>query len=85
MEERSEQLGPNTPDLHSAEADSNIRNQREYKDRGLGAQQRSETASERIFGGGQDDGDSDGLVQSGRSRGKSWYSDYTTVHVDHHC
>ena len=67
-EPQKEQLGHNTPDLHSAGRDSN---QRGHDDRAQGAQQPPESTPERTFGGGQDDGDADDLVQSGRSRGES--------------
>ena len=61
----------------------NTRDQREREDHGPGAQQHLGTASERTFGGGQDDEDSDDLVQSGRSKGESWCSGYTIVRPDH--
>ena len=62
-EVRSEQLSPNTPNLHSAE--------REGEGPGQDVQPPSEVTPERTFGGGQDCGDADDLVRSGRSRGKS--------------
>jgi hypothetical protein len=43
-----------------------------------------EIATGRVFDGDQDGGDTRDLVQSGRSRGKSWCSGYTTVHIDYH-
>jgi len=78
-EAQNEQLGHNTPDLHSAVRDSN---RKEHEDRAQGVQQPSESAPERTFGGGQDDEDADDLVQSGRSRGKSWSSGNTLVRID---
>ena len=84
MEQRSEQLGANALDLHSAGTDPNTRDQRECKGHGPGAQQHLGTAPERTFGGGQDDEDSDDPVQSGRSKGESWCSGYTIVRADHH-
>ena len=71
MEAQNEQLGPNTPSLHSVETDSNVRNQREHEDRGLGIRRPSETAPERRCGDGQDEGDADDPLRSGKSRGKS--------------
>ena len=84
MEQRSEQLGANALDLHSAGTDPNTRDRRERKDRGPGAQQHLGAAPERTFGGGQDDEDSDDSVQSGRSKSESWCSGYTIVRADHH-
>ena len=66
VEARSEQPNHDIPDLYFTE--------REHKDRGPGIQQPSEAALERACGGGQDGGDADNLVQSRRSRGKSWCS-----------
>jgi len=51
-------------------------NSREPESRGLGIRQPSESAPGRTFGGGQDGGDDD-LVQSTRSRGKSYRFGYT--------
>ena len=84
MEQRSEQLGPNALDLHSAGTDPNTRDQREREDRGPGARQHLGTASERTFGGGQDDEDSDDPFQSGSSKGGSWCSGYIVVRADHY-
>lgn len=81
---RSEQRGCNTPDPPSAGKDSKILNWRGHEDRGPGVRQPSKTASERTLSGGQDGGDADDLVQSGRSRGKSRCSGYTMVRVDHY-
>ena len=78
---RSRQSGRNTPDLHSVERDSD---QREQEDRGQNVQQSSEATPERTSDGGQDGGDADDPVQSGRSRGKPWCSGYTRVCIDHH-
>ena len=72
MEARSEQLGPSTPSLHSVEADSNIRNPKiEHEGHGLGVQRPSETAPEHRCDDGQDDGDADDPLRSGKSKGKS--------------
>lgn len=71
---RSEQLGPNTLDRNTAE--------REHKGHGLDVRQHSEAASERTFGAGQDGGDADDVVRSGRFRGESWCSGYTTIRTD---
>ena len=86
MEQRSEQLGANAPDLHSQAAgtDPNTRDQREREDRGPGAHQHLGAASERTFGGGQDDEDSDDPFQSGRSKGGSWCSGSIIVRADHY-
>ena len=73
MEERSEQLGCNTPDLHSAE--------REHVDRGAGVQQHSEATSEHRSGVGRDAGDADNLAGSGKSRGELC-SAYTAIRAD---
>ena len=66
---RPEQLSRDTPDLHSIEKDSNIRNQGEHEDHRPGVQQHSEAAPERTLGSGQDAGDADDLTRSGKSRG----------------
>jgi len=84
VDSRSEQLGRNVPDHHSAERGSQIRSQRKHEDQGPGVQQSSETGPERTFDGGQDGGDTHDLVQSGRSRGKSRCSGYAKVRIDHH-
>ena len=70
MEVQSERLGGSTPDLHSSEGDSKLR---EHEDRGPGP--------ECTLGDGQDGGDAHGIdrAQSGKSRGKSWCSCRTTV------
>ena len=73
IEERSQQLGRNTPNLHSAE--------REYVDRGPGVQQHSGVNSEHTSGAGQDGGDADDLVGSGKSRGESC-SAHTAIRTD---
>ena len=85
-EARSEQLGCNTPDLHSTEGDSKIRNQKEYEGRGPGVQQPSEAAPERTLDGGQRGGDTDDLTQPKRSRtqGESRCSSYTAIYTDYH-
>ena len=79
---RSDEFGRSTSDLRSDEKDSNIRNRGKHEDQGLGVRQPSETAAERTSGGGQDDGDSHGLVQSERSKGKSRYSGCTIIQID---
>ena len=85
VEERSERPDDRiTPDLHSAGTDSNTRNQREHEDRGSDVQRHSETAPEHTFDDGQDGGVVDDLIRSGGSRGKSWYSGYTTICANHH-
>ena len=73
MEERSQQLGRNTPNLHSAE--------REYVDRGPGVQQHSEATSEHTSGAGRDGGDADDLARSGKSRGELC-SVHTAIRTD---
>ena len=73
VEERSEQLGRNTPNLHSAE--------REHVDRGPGVQQHSEATSEHTSGTGHGGGDADDLVGSGKSRGELC-SAYTAIRTD---
>jgi len=80
---RNEQLGHNTPDLHSAKRDSN---QREHESQGPIFQQPSEIARERTIGDCQDGGDAHDIdqAQSGKSRGRTWCSCYTTVCVDHY-
>ena len=71
MEERREQLADrNTPDLRS-EGGSTTLDRREHEDGGSGIQPPSETAPERALGDGQDDGDVDGSIGSGKSRGNS--------------
>ena len=67
-EARSDQLGR---DPHSAE--------REQEEPGPGAQPPSEAATEPTIGDGQDGGDVDDRVRSGRSGGKSWFSCRTAV------
>jgi len=78
----SEQLGRNTPDLHSAEGDSNWE---EYEGREPIVQP-SEIAPESTLGDGQDGGGAHDIdqTQSGKSRGKFWCSCYTTIRVDHY-
>ena len=72
MEERREQLADrNTPDLRSSEGGSTTLDRREHADGGLGIQPPSETAPERALGDGQDDGDADESIGSGKSRGNS--------------
>ena len=73
VEERSEQLGRNTPNLHSAE--------REHVDRGPRVQQHSEAISEHTSGVGQDGGDADDLAGSGKSRGELCPA-YTAIRTD---
>jgi len=82
-ETRSEQLCPNTSDLHSARRNSNWK---EHEGRELSVQQPSEIAPERTFGDGQDGGDAHDIdqVRSEGCGGKSWCSCYTTVRVDHY-
>jgi len=82
-EAQNEQLGHNTTDLRPAKRDPN---QREYEGRGPIVQQPSEIAPDRTIGDGQDGGDAHDIdqAQSGKSRGKSWCSCYTTVRVDHY-
>ena len=72
-EERSEQLGRNTPNLHSAE--------REHVGRGPGVQQHSEAISEHRSGPDQDGGDADDLAGSGKSRGELC-SAHTAIRTD---
>ena len=71
---RSEQLDPNTPDLRSAEGDSEIRNQNDHGNRGPGVRQPSEAAPERISDGGQ----------SGGSKGESSCFNYTPTLTNHY-
>ena len=73
VEERNENLGRNTPNLHSAE--------REHVGRGLGVQQHSEATSEHTPGVGQDGGDADDLAWSGKSRGELC-SAHTAIRTD---
>lgn len=84
VEERSEQLGRNIPDPHSAAPGrgSTAPDLREDEDRGPGVQGHSETAPERTLGDSQDDGGADDLIRSGKSRGKSWCSDCATTQTD---
>ena len=86
VETRGERLGPNSPNPHPAETESNTHDQTEREDRGPGVEEHSETASGRTFGDVQDDRGSDNLVQSGRSKGagKSWCSGHTIVRTDHY-
>ena len=51
---------------------------------GSGVQQPPETAPERTFGDGQGGGDVCNPVQSGKSKGKSWFSGYAIVRIDPH-
>ena len=84
MEVRSEQLSTrNTPDLHSVERGSIIPNLEEHVDRGPSVHQSTGTAPERTFGDGQDGGDTDDVVRSRKSRGKSSCSVYNMVCIDH--
>ena len=69
VEEQSEQLGRNTPNLHSA------------VDRGPGVEQHSEATSEHTSGADRDGVDADDLVGSGKSKGESC-SAYTAVCTD---
>ena len=71
MEERREQLDRNTPDLRSSEGDSTTLDRGEHEDGGSGIQRPSETAPERAFDDGRDDGDADESIWSGKSRGNS--------------
>jgi len=82
-ETRSEQLGRNTSDLHSAKRDSN---RKEHEGRGPTVQQPSEITPERTLGDGQDRGDAHDIdqVQSEGCGSKSWCSSYTTIRVDHY-
>ena len=73
VKERSEQLGRNTHNLHSAE--------REHVDRGPGVQQHSEVTSQHTSDVGQDSADGDDLVGSGKSRGELC-SAYTAIRTD---
>ena len=68
----SEQLDRRTPDLHSDQRDSYIRNRGEHEDQGPVGQHPSETTPERTPGGDVHD-----LVQSRKSGGESRYSGYT--------
>ena len=82
---RSEQLGPNTPDLHSAEGDPEIRNQNNCGTRSPGIQQPSEAAPERTSGSGQEyGGGADDPVQPVRSKGKSSRFNYTATLTNHY-
>ena len=84
VEVRSEQLSiRNTPDLHSVERDSIVPNMEEHVDRGPSVHQSSGTAPGRTFGDGQDGGDTDDVVRSRKSRGKSSCSVYNMVCIDH--
>lgn len=65
-ETQTKQLGHNTPDPYS--------NQREHEDGGFAVQPPSETVPELTFAGGQVDESACYLIQSGRSRGRSWCS-----------
>ena len=73
VEEWSEQLGRNTPNLHSAE--------REHVDRGPGVQQHSEATSEHRSGAGHDGGGTDDLAGSRKPRGELC-SPYTAIRAD---
>ena len=73
VKERSEKLGRNIPNLHSAE--------REHVDRGPGVQQHSEVTSEHTSGAGHDGGGADDLVGSGKPRGELC-SAYTAIRTD---
>ena len=72
VEERSEQLSRNTPNLHPAGSGSMILNQREHEGRGPGVQQDSEATSNPV----------DDLIRPGTEKGKSRCSCYTTIHTD---
>ena len=50
-----------------------------HEDRALGVQQPPEATPGRIFGVGQDGGDTHDLVQPERSRGQSWYSCFVVL------
>ena len=80
----SEQLGLNTPDLHSAEGDSKIHNQNDHEGRDPGVHQPSVAAPERTSDGGKDGGDTDDLVQSGRPRGMPSCPNCIAICTDHH-
>ena len=71
MEERREQLDRNAPDLRSSEGGSTTLDRGEHEYAGPGIQRPSETAPERAFGDGQDDGDVDEPIRPGKSRGNS--------------
>ena len=73
VEERSERLGRNTPDLHSAE--------REHVDREPGVELHSEATSEHRSGAGHDGGGADDLAGSGKPRGE-FCSPYTAIRAD---
>ena len=73
VKERSEQLGHDTPNLHSAE--------RKQVDRGPGVQQHSEATSEHRSGAGHDGGGADDLAGSGKPRGELC-SAYTAIRTD---
>ena len=73
-EVRSEQLDPNTPNLHSAEGDSEIRNQNGHENRGPGVRRPSEVAPERTSDGGQ----------SGGLKGESSCFNYTATLTNHY-
>ena len=75
VEERSERLGRNTPDLHSAE--------REHVDREPGVELHSEATSEHRSGAGHDGGGADDLAGSGKPRGELC-SAYTAIRTDRH-
>ena len=81
---QNEQLSRSTPDLHSNDRDSNVRNQGERRDRGPGVEQPLETTPGRTSGGDQDDEDAHDPAQSEKSRGKSHYSGYPAVRIDHY-
>ena len=61
-----------------------ILNRKEHEGRRPGVRQHPETTSERTFGDGQDHGDSDDVVRSGRSKGKYLCSAYNVVCIDHY-
>ena len=69
-EVQNEQLGHNTPDLHSIKRDSD---RREHEGRGPSVQQPSEIVPERTLGDGQDGVDAHDIdqAQPGKSSGKS--------------
>ena len=75
----SERSDRNLSNLHSTQRGSTTPNRREHEDCRPGAQQHSETAPERTFGGGQDDEDADDSIRSGKSRGRFQYSGHSAI------
>ena len=71
VQAQSDQLGPNTPDLHPVQS--------KHKDQRPRVQRPSDVAPEHTPGSGQDDGNTDEPAQSKRSKGKSWCSGYISL------